>query len=99
MLNVKFEKRELRKMALSPKELEVLTLVALGYSDKEISVQLKIAYGTVRNHVDKAVLKLNAQNRTHAVMIYKLMHKDWLEDFYEKNNNTLDSREVLSYRI
>ncbi len=99
MLNVKFEKRELRKMALSPKELEVLTLVALGYSDKEISVQLKIAYGTVRNHVDKAVLKLNAQNRTHAVIIYKLMHKDWLEDFYETNYNTLDSREVLSYRI
>lgn len=86
-------------MALSPKELEVLTLVALGYSDKEISVQLKIAYGTVRNHVDKAVLKLNAQNRTHAVIIYKLMHKDWLEDFYETNYNTLDSREVLSYRI
>lgn len=99
MLNVKFEKRELRKMALSPKELEVLTLVALGYSDKEISVQLKIAYGTVRNHVDKAVLKLNAQNRTHAVIIYKLIHKDWLEDFYETNYNTLDSREVLSYRI
>ena len=36
-------------MALSPKELKVLTLVALGYSDKEIGVELKIAYGTVRN--------------------------------------------------
>ena len=60
-------------MVLSPKEIKVMTLVAMGYSDKEIGVELKIAYGTVRNHVDKAVLKLHAQNRTHAVMIYKLM--------------------------
>lgn len=84
-------------MALSPKELEVLTLVALGYSDKEISVKLKIAYGTVRNHIDKAVLKLNAQNRTHAVVIYELKNKNWLENLYEENNNTLDRRDVLSY--
>ena len=83
-------------MALSPKEVEVMTLVALGYSDKEICNALKIAYGTVRNHIDKAVLKLRAQNRTHAVMIYKFMHKDWFEDFYEANNNTLDSRNILS---
>ena len=71
-------------MALSPKEVEVLTLVALGYSDKEIGTELNIKYGTVRNHIDKAVLKLNAQNRTHAAMIYKLKNKDWLEDKYEK---------------
>ncbi len=86
-------------MALSPKELEVLTLVALGYSDKEIGVELKIAYGTVRNHIDKVVLKLNAQNRTHAVIIYKLMNKNWLEDIYEKNYNTLDRRRILSDRL
>lgn len=86
-------------MALSPKELEVLTLVALGYSDKEIGVELNIAYGTVRNHIDKVVLKLNAQNRTHAVIIYKLMNKDWLEDIYETNNNTLDRRRILSDKL
>ncbi len=86
-------------MVLSPKELKVLTLVALGYSDKEIGVELKIAYGTVRNHIDKIVLKLNAQNRTHAAMIYKLMNKDWLEDIYEKNNYSLDCRRLLSDRV
>ncbi len=83
-------------MVLSPKEIKVMTLVAMGYSDKEIGVELKIAYGTVRNHVDKAVLKLHAQNRTHAVMIYKLMNKDWLEDVYEANNYTLERRRILS---
>lgn len=83
-------------MALSPKEVEVITLVALGYSDKEICLALKIAYGTVRNHIDRAILKLHAQNRTHAAMIYKFMNKEWLEEFYEANNHTLDSRNVLS---
>ena len=86
-------------MTLSPKEIEVLNLVAMGYSDKQIGVDLKIAYGTVRNHIDRAVLKLNAQNRTHAAMIYKLKNKDWLEELYEENNNTLDRRKLLSKRL
>ena len=83
-------------MILSPREEKVLSLVALGYSDKQIAVKLGISYGTVRNHVDKAVLKLNARNRTHAVMIYKFMKKDWLEEFYEANNNTLERGRILS---
>lgn len=83
-------------MALSPKEVKVLTLVALGYSDKEICMNLKISYGTVRTHIDKAVLKLKARNRTHAVLVYKLIHKEWLEEFYETYRDSLDSRSLLS---
>ncbi len=86
-------------MALSPKEVQVLTLTALGYSDKEIGVKLNIAYGTVRNHIDRIVLKLHAQNRTHAVMIYKLLNKNWLEEYHETYRNSLDSGRVLSYRL
>lgn len=81
-------------MELSPKEAEVLSLVALGYSDKEIGLKLKIAYGTVRSHIDKSLLKLNAKNRTNAAMLYKLANKDWLEEYYEKNNNSLDCRNI-----
>ena len=84
-------------MELSLKQEQVLSLVALGYSDKQIANILNITYGTVRNHIDKAVLKLNAQNRTHAVMIYKFIKRDWLEEYYEKNNNTLECRGVLSH--
>ncbi len=84
-------------MALSPKEVEVLTLTALGYSDKEIGVKLNIAYGTVRTHIDRIVLKLHAQNRTHAVIIYKLLNKDWLEEHRETYHNSLDCRKILSY--
>ena len=83
-------------MTLSPREETILSFVALGYSDKQIAAKLGIAYGTVLNHVDKAVLKLNAQNRTHAVMVYKFMNKDWLEEYYEANNNTLECRGILS---
>ena len=86
-------------MILSPKEIQVLTLVALGYSDKEVGEKLHISYGTVRNHMDRTVLKLCAQNRTHAVILYKLANKDWLEDIYEKNNNSLDCRRILSYKL
>lgn len=78
-------------MELSPKEMEVLTLVALGYSDKEIGLKLKIAYGTVRSHIDKSLLKLNAKNRTNAAIIYKLTNKEWLEEYRETFNNSLDS--------
>jgi len=70
-------------MKLSPKELRVLTLVALGYSDKVIGNKLKIAYTTVRGHVDKAVLKLNARNRTHAATIYMSENPGWLVNVRE----------------
>lgn len=86
-------------MALSPKEVEVLTLTALGYSDKEIGAKLNIAYGTVRNHIDRIVLKLHALNRTHAVTIYKLLNKNWLEEYYETYHNSLDCGKVLSHRL
>lgn len=86
-------------MALSSKEEKVLRYVALGFSDKEIGQFLNISYGTVRTHVDRAILKLHAQNRTHAVLIYKLINKEWLEEFYETYNNTLDSRNLLSNKL
>ena len=86
-------------MALSPKEVKILSLVALGFSDKEIAIKLKISYGTVRTHIDKTILKLNARNRTNAILIYKIIHKEWLEEFFETYNNTLDSRKLLPYGL
>ncbi len=65
-------------MKLTPKESAVITLVASGYSDKEIGVILKISYGTVRDYIDKIVLKLQARNRTHAAILYAKIHSDWL---------------------
>jgi two-component system NarL family response regulator len=57
----------LRKPKLSPRELEVLHCVALGKSNKEIGVQLFIAEGTVKTHINSFLEKLGAVGRTAAV--------------------------------
>jgi DNA-binding NarL/FixJ family response regulator len=51
---------------LSQRELEVLTLVAKGLTNKEIAKQLFISDKTARNHVVSCLLKLNAKDRTEA---------------------------------
>ncbi|MBP3923922.1 helix-turn-helix transcriptional regulator [bacterium] len=68
-------------MNLSPKEKEVLTLVARGYSDKEIGVSLNLTYGTVRTYVDRSIYKLNARNRTNAAVIYSLKNSEIILEF------------------
>jgi DNA-binding NarL/FixJ family response regulator len=52
---------------LSEREVEVLRLMARGYSNKEIAAHLVIAQGTVKNHVSNILGKLQARDRTHAV--------------------------------
>lgn len=52
---------------LSERELEVLRLLATGRSNKEISGDLFLALGTVKNHTSNAYRKLGAKNRTEAI--------------------------------
>ncbi len=66
-------------MKLSEKENKVLELIAMGYSDKEIGMQMEIAYCTVRNYVDRLVMKLNARNRTNAAIRYLKKNPGWLQ--------------------
>jgi DNA-binding NarL/FixJ family response regulator len=51
---------------LTPRELEVLRLLATGRSDKEIAAALSISYRTVTNHVANILAKLGAESRTAA---------------------------------
>lgn len=53
--------------ALSPRELEVLRLIAQGLSNNEISKKLFLALNTVKGHNRIIFNKLHAQNRTEAV--------------------------------
>ena len=53
---------------LTERELAVLRLVAGGYSNKEIGRTLGISDGTVKNHLTDILEKLQARDRTHAVL-------------------------------
>jgi two-component system nitrate/nitrite response regulator NarL len=52
---------------LSPREREVLGLVAQGLTGKEIAARLKLSVSTVRTHVEHAREKLGAHSRAEAV--------------------------------
>lgn len=57
------------EVALTPREIEVLTLVARGFGNKEVGDVLGTAPGTVKAHVQSILSKLGAKDRTHAVTI------------------------------
>lgn len=54
---------------LSPREGEILRLLADGKTNEEIGVALRISPHTVRSHLRRAMQKLEADNRTQAVAI------------------------------
>ncbi len=53
---------------LTPRELEVLRLVAGGFANREIAEVLHLAEGTVKNHVSSVLAKLGVTDRTRAVL-------------------------------
>jgi DNA-binding NarL/FixJ family response regulator len=55
--------------ALTEREIDVLRRVAAGKSNKVIAAELDISEGTVKTHMKSILPKLDASDRTHAVMI------------------------------
>jgi|SRR3569833_2356395 len=55
--------------ALTARELEILRRLAAGKPNKVIAAELTIAEGTVKTHMKSILQKLNATDRTHAVII------------------------------
>ena len=54
---------------LTAREVEVLRLVARGFGNKKVAVQLNVSEHTVKFHVSSILAKLGAQSRTEAVTI------------------------------
>lgn len=61
---------------LTSREIDVVQLVAVGLSAKEIAIELDIAACTVARHVENVRLKTRTRNRTH--MIAHLLAKGML---------------------
>ncbi|NOZ26503.1 MAG: response regulator transcription factor [Chloroflexi bacterium] len=53
---------------LTPRELEVLTLIAEGHPNKEIARELSISEKTVKNHINNIFSKLHVYDRTQAML-------------------------------
>jgi DNA-binding NarL/FixJ family response regulator len=53
---------------LTPREVEVLTLIARGLSNDEIAGELTVSHATVKTHVKRVLAKLRARDRAQAVV-------------------------------
>ncbi len=64
-----FERNDaaIKSLGLSPRELQVLELVAAGRANKEIARALDVSPNTVKTHLSNLYRKLEAQRRTEAV--------------------------------
>lgn len=60
---------EVQKNPLSVREIEVLTLVSHGYTNKEVAGKLFISEKTVKNHITNIFQKLDVKDRTEAVVL------------------------------
>ena len=58
-------------MGITPREYEILTLIAGGLSNREIAEKLFVSENTVKTHSSRLFEKLNAKRRTQAVQIAK----------------------------
>lgn len=61
---------------LTPREREVLQLIAQGYNNREIAQALYISERTVKNHVNSILNRLNVRDRTQAAILATLQYRD-----------------------
>ena len=60
--------RALASLGISPREMDILTELAAGHSNKEIAAKLNVSPNTVKSHISAIFRALNATNRTQAVI-------------------------------
>ncbi len=71
--------KELETLAapITSREAEVLSYVAQGYGNKQIAHTLSISEQTIKNHITSILRKLNANDRTHAVVL--ALRSGWIK--------------------
>jgi len=61
----------LRELGITPRELQILELIASGLSNREIAEKLFVTENTVKTHSSRLFDKLSARRRTQAVQLGK----------------------------
>ena len=69
----RLNQKKLDELGLTPRELEILQLIADGLSNREIAEKLFVSENTVKTHSSRLFDKLSARRRTQAVQIGKAM--------------------------
>jgi DNA-binding CsgD family transcriptional regulator len=67
------DQRKLESLGITPRELEILELIALGLSNKEIAARAFVSENTVKTHSSRVFDKLGARRRTQAVQLGKAL--------------------------
>ncbi len=71
--NIKRHSKKNIDINLSPRELDILLLVADGLNNKEIAAKLFLSEGTIRNYISNMLEKLSLRDRTQlAIYYYKI---------------------------
>lgn len=65
------DQNRLEALGITPRELEILELIAAGLSNKEIAARAFVSENTVKTHSSRVFGKLGAQRRTQAVQLAK----------------------------
>jgi len=65
------DERRREALGITPRELEILELIAEGLSNKEIAGRLFVSENTVKTHSSRVFDKLGAKRRTQAVQMGK----------------------------
>jgi NarL family two-component system response regulator LiaR len=63
--------RKVDALGITPRELEILELIAAGLSNRQIAERVEISEHTVKSHSSRVFEKLGAQRRTQAVQLGK----------------------------
>jgi DNA-binding CsgD family transcriptional regulator len=65
------DQQKLAALGITPRELEILELIAQGLSNKEIAARVFVSENTVKTHSSRVFDKLGARRRTQAVQLGK----------------------------
>ncbi len=70
MLNNNDSKKDISKYHLIDRDIEIISLVSQGLSNKEISAKIFLSEGTIRNYISGILEKLNLRDRTQLAIFY-----------------------------